>query len=91
MRALNVLGILVWIVSGVWGFILTVKILNAVGGLLLVVIGVCVLPCSFAIAPWYAGAVWGEWLPLLVIYCGGLGGMACVYFGAFRDGAVWDE
>lgn len=73
------LGVISGIIFGLWGLILLVAIVNEVAGFLGVVLGFMLFPIMFAAAPWYAGVVWGNWLPLMVCYGGGI--FTAILFG----------
>lgn len=68
----KILGAISAIVFGLWGMILTVGIVSDVAGFLGVCIGFILFPVMFVAAPWYALVAWGDWLPLLVCYGGGI-------------------
>jgi biotin transporter BioY len=74
-------GYIVYLVAGAWGLVLSIQILADAAGLWLVVIGFFLVPAMLALVPWYAGAVDGNWLPLFVIYGGGLLGMILIGMG----------
>lgn len=76
---LKILGVISLIIFGLWGLILLVAIVNEVAGFLGVVIGFMLLPVMFVAAPWYAVVAWGNWLPLIVCYGGGI--LTAVLFG----------
>ena len=76
---LKILGVISFIIFGLWGLFLEVAIVNEVAGFLGVVLGFMLLPVMFAVVPWYAGVVWGNWLPLMVCYGGGI--LTAILFG----------
>ncbi len=69
---LIVLGRIVLTISGVLGFILDLYVVYAVGGPLLLVIGILTAPITFIVAPWYAGIALEYWAPLVIGYGGGI-------------------
>ena len=75
----KVLGHIVFVIFGLWGFIIELTILYQVAGFDGVVIGFILLPVMFLAAPWYALVAWGHWFPLLIVYGGGI--LAAVLFG----------
>lgn len=68
------IGILVWVVGGLWGFVLCLAIVEEVLGFFGVVLGFVFFPVLFIAAPWYALVAWGNAFPLVVCYGGGIGG-----------------
>lgn len=65
-------GIL-YIVGGIISFIITVDILfSAVGLIWTIILTTFLFPVTILIAPIYAAFAWGVWLPLILIYGGGL-------------------
>ena len=75
----KVLGYIVAVIFGLWGFIIELTILCQVAGFGGVVIGFMLFPVMFLAAPWYALVAWGNWFPLLIVYGGGI--LAAVLFG----------
>jgi len=70
------IGVLIWVVAGLWGFFLELQIVNKIAGFWGLVIGFTILPITFFVAPFYALIAWGNWIPLVLIYGGGIGGTA---------------
>lgn len=66
----KVTGIITYFVFGLWGFIISLSIVNAVAGFWGVVIGFFIFPITFVVAPWYALISWGTWHPLMIVYGG---------------------
>jgi hypothetical protein len=75
----KVLGGIMFFVFGLWGFIVELAIVNHVAGFWGVVIGIMILPVTLIAAPWYALVAWGNWVPLAIVYGGGI--VAAVFFG----------
>lgn len=69
-RVFNVAGIILLLVFGFWGLVVSEGIVNKVAGFWGVVIGLTVAPVTLAAAPWYALVAWGSWSPLLICYGG---------------------
>ena len=53
-----------------WGAVLCVLVAYKIAGWWGVILGIVLLPLSYAGAPWYALLAWGDWLPLAVCYGG---------------------
>ncbi len=75
----KVLGGAMFFIFGIWGFIVELAIVNHVAGFWGVVIGIMILPVTLVAAPWYALIAWGNWIPLAIVYGGGI--TAAVFFG----------
>ena len=74
-----IIGVIGYVVFGIWGLIIILSIINHAAGFWGVVIGFFILPVTFVAAPWYALVAFGTWFPLLVVYGGGIG--ASIFFG----------
>ncbi len=70
---------LVVIASGLIGFIICLVIVNDVIGFWGVVLGLMFFPIILAAAPWYALVAWGNPIPLILVYGGGI--IAAVIYG----------
>lgn len=68
--ALIVLGVGSLVVLGFWGLILDLRVLHAIGGFWLALAGFILFPAMLIFAPFYAGAVYGYWEPLIVTIAG---------------------
>ncbi len=75
----NVLGVIIWVIFGLWGFIIEVAIVNQVAGFWGLVVAFMLLPITLAVTPWYALVAWGNWFPLVIVYGGGIVGT--LFFG----------
>lgn len=71
-KMIKLLGYVGWTVFGLWGFIICLSIVNSVAGFWGVVLGFTIAPVTFLVAPWYALIAWGNPLPLIVGYGGGI-------------------
>ena len=81
-----VLAGLSYIGLGIWGFLLSVQILNYVGGFTLVVIGFIFLPVTYTVAPWYAVVEFNTFFPLIISYGGLILGYLFGLLGVFVKG-----
>jgi hypothetical protein len=77
-RLLKIISYIVYAIFGLWGFILSLSIINYAAGFWGVVIGFAFLPLTFVAAPWYALVQWGTWYPLTVNY-GGIAIASVIY------------
>jgi len=76
---LKTIAVIMWIVVGLAGFLLELIIVEEAAGFWGVVLGITFLPAVLLAAPWYALVAWGNWLPLLVVYGGGIS--AAILYG----------
>ncbi len=74
----KICGCFDFVIFGLWGFYLSLKIIGEIAGLEGVAIGFAVAPVTFVVVPWYAGIVRDNWLPLLISYGGGM--IGCLFF-----------
>ena len=65
MRLIGAIGAML---SGMVGFLLCLGVLGQHLGFWGWVVAFLILPVTLAAAPWYAGFVDGDWLPLFVLY-----------------------
>ena len=79
-------GCLALVVFGLWGLLLNCAVIDDAAGFWGVVIGFCVLPVTFIAAPWYAGGVMGNWLPLTVSYGGAIAAAILIGTGSAISG-----
>jgi hypothetical protein len=68
---LKLLGTLIYLVCGIWGFILSLKVIYAMWGIIGVVVSFFLAPITFALVPIYHGFTEGDW-SIIVISYGGL-------------------
>ncbi|MFH1597021.1 MAG: hypothetical protein ABIG94_11765 [Pseudomonadota bacterium] len=78
-----VLGGIIWAISGLWGLIISLKIVNYAAGFWGVIIGFFIFPVTFTAAPWYALVQWGTWFPLILNYGGLITGGLLFGLGTF--------
>ncbi|MBC8302794.1 MAG: hypothetical protein H8E55_44455 [Pelagibacterales bacterium] len=64
---------IIWLIAGLVGLSLCFDIVYIVLGPVWAFLSLLIFPVLLGIAPWYALFAWGDWLPLLVVYGGGLG------------------
>ena len=79
------MGIL--IAGGIWGFFLSIEILqNWMGDILGFIVGVFLAPFLLSIAPLIEGLMNGYWLPAQVVYGSTIIGFGLIYIGSLIDG-----
>lgn len=79
-------GVLVFAVTGLWGFFLCLAIINEAAGFWGIVVGLFIAPVTFLAAPLWAGFTYGNWFPLVLEYGGGLCGGLLVALGGALAG-----
>ena len=88
---LTVVGWIVLIVSGLWGFSLCLAIIVKVAGFWGLVAALFLSPVTFAAAPLYAGFAWGDWFPLVLNYGGGIAALILIGIGEAMSGKHRDK
>lgn len=87
-RLVQLLAALGYLGFGIWGMILSIRILLEVAGLLAALVGLVLFPLTLAVAPWIGLVAEGSWTALLVVYGGGLlAGLLHALGNALRRGA----
>jgi len=76
---------IIYIVAGLWGFIICLGIVADALGFVGTVIAFVLFPVTFAAAPWYAALAYGNWFPLILVYGGGIGASVLYGIGAAID------
>jgi len=69
-KMLEIAGYFCFFAFGLLGLILCLSILYTQTGFWGLVLGFSVLPTILLLTPWYALIVWGDLLPLIVVYRG---------------------
>src|SRR5659263_695286 len=78
----KVLGVIVFAIFGLLGFIIELGILNQVIGYWGSVIAFVLFPITFTVAPWYALIARGNWSPLVIVCGGGILAAILFYIGS---------
>ena len=78
---LRTVGILVFAVTGLWGFFLCLAIINEAAGFWGIVVSLFLAPVTFVAAPLWAGFTHGNWFLLLLNYGGGMCGALLITIG----------
>lgn len=84
--AIRIAAIGVLVVGGLWGFLMSLGIISEAAGHWGVVVAVALAPITIAAAPVYAGLAWGEWIPMVLNYGGGVASALLLYLGAALAG-----
>ncbi|OFA32469.1 hypothetical protein BAE46_05500 [Glaciecola punicea] len=67
---LKLLGTLIYWVCGIWVFILCLKVIYAMWGMIGVVISFFLAPITFVVVPIYHGFTEGDWSIIVISYGG---------------------
>ena len=81
-NGLRIIAFIMWALVGLAGFIIELWIVHDAAGFWGIVLGITLLPAVFLAAPWYALFAWGDWLPLVVVYGGGIGATVLFVVGS---------
>lgn len=84
-KVISGLGTVCYCVFGVWGFILSLAIVNQAVGFWGFVAAFVLFPVTFVAAPWYALFHWGTWFPLEVSYGGFIAASILMSVGGFLN------
>lgn len=76
------IGGIVYAICALIGFIISLMIVSEVAGFWGVVLGITLFPVVLVAAPWYALVSWGNPIPLILIYGGGI--LAAILYGIGR-------
>jgi hypothetical protein len=79
---LKVLGYIIFAIFGLWSFIIDLTIVYQAAGFWGFVIAFVLFPITFAVAPWYALIIQGNWFPLVIGYGGGIVAVILFYIGS---------
>ena len=89
LRGISVfLGRVVYIGCGFWGLWLCFQFLTDIfvqWAFLVAVLGMLLFPVTAALTPWAMLIMDGDWLPIAVIYGGGIAGTVLVKLGGMED------
>ncbi|MCX7167849.1 MAG: hypothetical protein NTV11_16450 [Rhodocyclales bacterium] len=80
---LLVIGWGLFVLLGLFGFIVCLVIIYRASGPLGLVMAFFLGPVTFMIAPLYAGFAWGDWTPAILIFGGSFPGAAMIALGAW--------
>ena len=77
----------VFFIGGIWGFFLSIEILqNWMGDILGFIVGVFLAPALLSIAPLVEGISNENWFPALVVYGSTVLGLGLFFIGSIIDG-----
>lgn len=79
-------AVIVYIVAGLWGFVISLDIVTDLFGFIGGAIAFFFFPVALAFAPWYEALANSNWFPVLLVYGGGIGGALLYGLGAMIDG-----
>ena len=76
-------GFLVWLVAGLWGLFICLRIISVELGFIGTIFAFMLFPATVAVAPWYIGLKFAYWFPVILIYGGGFAGTIFYGIGTF--------
>lgn len=77
---------IIYTTAGLWGFVLCLGIVFNELGKIAAVLAFFAAPLTMAVAPWFEGLSNDNWLPVILIYDGGITATVLNYIGAVIDG-----
>ena len=69
-KVVNGAGALLFVVTGIWGLVLSLDIITDVIGFWGMIVAIILAPITFFAVPLYAGLAMGIWFPVLLNYGG---------------------
>ena len=82
----KLIAIIIFIVTGLWAFVLSISVINDALGFLGVVLGILFTPILLAAAPWYVLVEYGSFKLLIITYGGLIVGWIFYFIGLFISG-----
>ena len=84
-RVVNGVGALLFVVTGIWGLVLSLDIITDVIGFWGMIAAIILAPITFFAVPLYAGIAMGIWFPVLLNYGGCLLAILLMAVGSRLD------
>ena len=84
-KAVNGVGALLFVVTGIWGLVLSLDIITDVIGFWGMIAAIILAPITFFAVPLYAGIALGIWFPVLLNYGGCLLAILLMAVGSRLD------
>ena len=84
-KAVNGAGAVLFVVTGIWGLVLSLDIITDVIGFWGMLVAIILAPITFFVVPLYAGIALGIWFPVLLNYGGGLLAILLMAVGSRLD------
>jgi len=84
-KVLNGVGALLFVVTGIWGLVLSLDIITDVIGFWGMIAAIILAPITFFAVPLYAGIALGIWFPVLLNYGGCLLAILMMAVGSRLD------
>lgn len=84
-KVVNGVGALLFVVTGIWGLVLSLDIITDVIGFWGMVAAIILAPITFFAVPLYAGIAMGIWFPVLLNYGGCLVAILLMALGSRLD------
>jgi hypothetical protein len=77
LSPLFLVGILIYIITGIWGLFICFDVVKEVFGPIIAFLGLIFFPFILTLAPWYAALANHDFYPLLIVYGGLILGTLC--------------
>jgi hypothetical protein len=84
-RVVNGVGALLFVVTGIWGLVLSLDIITDVIGFWGMIAAIILAPITFFVVPIYAGIELGIWFPVVLNYGGCLLAILLMAVGSRLD------
>ena len=84
-KIFKVPALIIWFAAGIWGLILCYEIVVELLGTTFAIISTFMFPVSLTAAPWYEAVANENWLPVLVVYGGGIAALLLYLIGSLID------
>jgi len=84
-KVVNGVGALLFVVTGIWGLVLSLDIITDVIGFWGMIAAIILAPITFFVVPLYAGIGLGIWFPVLLNYGGCLVAILLMALGTRLD------
>ncbi len=78
-------GFIIYFLGGLWGLFICLGLVHAKLGVIGVIVGLFLFPFVVYLAPWYAGLVDSNWLPVMVVYGSGISAIVLIAIGSAFD------
>ena len=82
---LRIVGGILFFIAGLYGTFLCFWIVQSVFGTIIAFLSLIFFPVLLGVAPWYALFAFGDYIPLLIVYGGGIPAFLCFYFAETLD------
>lgn len=81
----KILAFVIYLIAGLWGLFVSLGIVVDHLGPVIGAIAVILAPVTLALIPWYEAIANSEWLLVIIVYGGGIGGSILYFIGSALD------